>query len=102
MRFSAAMKMADYWSMEPPFSYLYYVKHFKANEDDSSGLPPGMKATPYHQLAPALQYAVRRTWLKRNPSKTEADFFAAQKAKTDEKYADKLAEARKAKCQTTP
>lgn len=98
MRFSDAMRMADYWVMEPPISYLYFRSNFNTEkQDESSGLPPGFKSVPYGQLAPPLQLAVRRTWLKRNAGKTEDDFFKAQKEQGMKKFGSKLEEARKAK-----
>lgn len=102
MRFADVLKMATYWGENPPFNELYYATHFRApSTEQGDRVTPNFKAaTPYAQLSPFLQDAVRRSWLLRNPGKTEKDFFAHLKENAKAKYADRLAEARKKKAQT--
>jgi hypothetical protein len=98
MRFTDALKLADYWAVEPPLPLLYYKAHFR-DEDDrpEGGMQPNLQGVPYAQLSEALKYSVRKTWLNRHPGKTEKDFFAALKAKADAKYGKALDEARRKK-----
>lgn len=97
--FLSAMKLAEYWGLEPPLPFLYMKAHFKEGEQQDDSMQPNLDGKPYGQLPAALQYSVRKTWLRRNPGKTEADFFKAVKKKTDAKYAARLEEARKKKKQ---
>lgn len=98
MRFLDALRMAEFWVIEPPFSYLYYRSHFQqADEEKPGAMQPILQGVPYAQLSEGLKESVRKTWLRRNPGKTEADFFKAQKDNVFKKYQQKLEDARKAK-----
>lgn len=99
MLFGDAMKMAAYWAIEPPISLLYLRVNFRKDDgqEDDGTIQPVMQGMPYWRLSEGLKCTVRRQWLKRNPGKTEADFFAALKKKTEGKYSDKLEAARKKK-----
>lgn len=96
MEFLDVLKMADYWNLEPPLSMLYRHAHFKT-EEQSSGISPTLSSTNYHTLPAQLKQAVRSAWLRRNPGKSEKDFFKALKARALEKWGKRLEEARKAK-----
>jgi hypothetical protein len=94
----AALRLGEYWALEPPFSEMYRAVHFKSREDEPEGtMQPNLQGVPYAQLSESLKYTVRKTWLNRHPGKTEADFFAALKAKTEKKYGAALEAARKQK-----
>lgn len=96
--FLTVMKMADFWAIEPPFSFLYYRTHFKTEEEASpNAIQVNLPANSYDTLSPSVQYTVRKTWMRRNPGKSEVDFFKALRKKKNEEYAMKLEESRKAK-----
>jgi hypothetical protein len=98
--FLSAMKLAEYWGLEPPLSLLYYRSHFRmeGEEQPADAIQPDLDGgRPYAQLPEGIKYSVRKMWLRRNPGKTEADFFKAVQKKADKKYAARLEEARKKK-----
>lgn len=90
------LRMADYWALEPPASYLMRVRWgFGRREEDSVAVLPRV-TTPFHQLPKPVKRLTIERWLRLNEGKTEADFFKHIKAKGLEKYAEQLKKARNA------
>jgi hypothetical protein len=95
MPMPSVLKMADFWRLEPPFAFMYRVRFFKREESaDPNAISPVFGTGNYHKLPKHLQNAVRASWIKRHPGKTDSDFLKAVKAKALEKYGKKLEEAR--------
>jgi len=98
MRFADVMRMADYWVEEPPISILYKAVHFRQEgQEEDNGLQPNLMVQDYERLPESLKYAVRKSWLKRNPGKTEEDFHQVKREKEKTKWMPLLEEARRKK-----
>jgi hypothetical protein len=102
IEFLDVLRMADYWALEPPVSYLLKV-HWgfgRQEEDDTDGLVDRVMPrnfTPFHILPQPIKGLTIARYLRLNPGKTEGDFFKQLETKRMERYADRLKEAREKK-----
>ena len=99
LEFRDALKMGDYWDLEPPVSWLtkvYWGFGKKEEESFSEGQPFG-QGLPFNKLPKALQQMEIKHWLGLNAGKTELDFYKQIEKKRLERYADKLKAAREKK-----
>lgn len=96
MELPTALKMADYWVIEPPLSYLTRLYWGFGKREDLNELAgmPGMNATPFHQLPQPLQRLMKESWLRDHPGKDEKDFFKNLEQKRLEQYHEQLQKAR--------
>jgi hypothetical protein len=97
--FVSAMKMAEYWSIEPPLTMLYRVAHFKQEEKRKAMnvIPQTGASKPWSKQPPHIKAAAVALWLERNPGKTAEDFEAQRDKEARAVYADRLQRARKEK-----
>lgn len=95
MEFCDALKMADYWNIEPPLSYLTRIYWgFGKKEEEPGGKSFSGHAAPFHRMPKALQQMEIKHWLRLHPGKVEKDFYASLQEKRLERYSEQLKKAR--------
>jgi hypothetical protein len=97
LEFPTVLRMADYWNLEPPLSYLtrVYWGFGRKEEEAADGLHILPRhITPFQKLPKPIQQLHIARWLRLNPGKTENDFFKHLQAKRLERFGDALKEAR--------
>lgn len=99
MDFWHVLQMANYWVMEPPFNKLYEMRFFEKKVKKGMNMLPGMGNSTWAKMPEHIKKDIIKDYVRLNPGKTEADFLADRKSKVKERYAKRLADARKAKAE---